>query len=314
MLLKQPDKSGSTEGNPALRALSLLFEALALHTVSFDPQELETFQTAIRRLDSRLRRDEDPSDAMTLAADAIGLMQGYYRKAEQSLNDQRREMVMIVRMMLTELHNASTSKDRANLLALGTAFSAAQTADALREVKSKLSQALESSRDDNVSAVLEPGRGADGEVDEVTGLPGQRASLAAVSKQLSQQPGGFLAVFCLRHLQAINAKFGSEAGDQMLMLLGQHLQMKLQEAGHLSRWPGATLVALMQPGATHGAVHADVVRAVSSRVSYEVTFQGRRLSLPFTLRWSILPVATGQTPADIAEKVHTFARDSSGRE
>ena len=82
--------------------------------------------------------------------------------------------------------------------------------------------------------------------DPVTGLPARAAAEQAMEKRISSGKTCVAALFLMDRLITINARFGHDVGDDIVMSCAQMLAKKLSGAT-LYRWSGPGFVAVFDP-------------------------------------------------------------------
>ena len=100
--------------------------------------------------------------------------------------------------------------------------------------------------------------------DPLTGLQGRDAAEAMIAAHISQGKELLLTLFLVDRLAHINGRFGTKAGDDILLMVAQHLGEQL-ETSSLFRWSGPAFVAVTEAAQSLHAVEQEVTRVASQR-------------------------------------------------
>jgi GGDEF domain-containing protein len=97
----------------------------------------------------------------------------------------------------------------------------------------------------------------------------------------------FAAVFAIERLDLINARFGHEVGDQVLLFFGEHVAQALKGSDRLFRWTGPAFLALMERSEPAHKVREEISRVISRRLSKTVKIANRSVLLPVPTNWVV---------------------------
>ena len=148
--------------------------------------------------------------------------------------------------------------------------------------------------------------------DEITGLPARPEAEAALSECARTGERTYAAVMVLDRLQAVNAQFGREAGDQILTAFTRMVQKQLGAQDRLFRWGGPTLLALLPRPAALETVRIEVGRVMATKLEHTVQTPSRSLLLVVSARWTLCPVMAAVRLT--CQKIDTFAASPALRE
>jgi GGDEF domain-containing protein len=161
-----------------------------------------------------------------------------------------------------------------------------------------------------VPALAEGSRLAAPVVDPCTGLPAKAEADAA----LRRAAGGaqiYAAVFYVERISLINARFGEDLGNEIILFCSQHIASCLTRPNDLLfRWMGPAFVAILEREEGPLAV-AREVRVVSARpLSRFFETPSRTVYLPIRLSAETIPMAN-QTYAAAADQIRNFILQAS---
>jgi GGDEF domain-containing protein len=125
--------------------------------------------------------------------------------------------------------------------------------------------------------------------DPVTGLPGPRQAQSAITGSMG---AGHWAVVAAKvdRVEAINARFGREAGDRVMLFISQHFASKLQPNDQIFRWHGPCLLALVDRGDSVDGLRAEMSRLLKTRIDQTIELGERSILVPLSLSWIVIPL------------------------
>jgi GGDEF domain-containing protein len=143
-------------------------------------------------------------------------------------------------------------------------------------------------------------------MDAVTGLPTRKIAESAIQTALSGSKPVYVALFYVHRMGLTNARFGEAIGNQVMQFCGQHIATHLIRSNDLlSRWRGASLLAVLERDGTEQAVTAEVQRIVSAPLSRFFETTSRTVYLPMKMSAEVI-ATTGKTWTEIEERIETF--------
>jgi GGDEF domain-containing protein len=130
----------------------------------------------------------------------------------------------------------------------------------------------------------------DASADPVTKLPGREAAQAMVKRVAAETGRKYMTVMVFDRIQSVNARFGYEAGNQILAALARYVETKLQPTDTLFRWSGPTLVAIMQRQVTIDRIRDDLRPVFSNPIGTTVDIGSRDVMIPISPAWAVFGI------------------------
>jgi len=312
------------------RALSVVLQGMGRHATRFGADEAEEFDALMHLLREDLAKTKDPDRALVIAASAVRALEEYtdasmhrYEEAARAWRD----MTRVVLRFLDQSAGLPDGSGAENLLSRD--LDAAVSARDIRALRSRVEECLadlaESApeADAPVAARASAASAAEGkrlscsiyadsapeDTDDATGLPGPRVAMRAIEATWNQRENRYLVAFLLERLDAVNVRFGSQAGDQILQEYSQHLAQSLGPSDQVFRWRGPCLVALIERELPEGLVAAEVSRASAARLEHAITVQDRELMVPVSSAWSIVSLPEHASVEDVCRRVDEFIEE-----
>lgn len=146
--------------------------------------------------------------------------------------------------------------------------------------------------------------------DPCTGLPAKSEAEAALQR-VAGNSQSYIAVFYVHRMSLINARFGEEIGNEILVYCSQHIATTLiRPKDLLFRWSGPVFVAILERDESAPAVAGEVRRVVSAPLSRFFDNSSRTMYLPIRLTAETF-AAANQEYASLAEQISHFILCSS---
>ena len=302
-----------------LRALSLILEGVALHSVEVDGSDRRGFQELVRRhVNELLAADGNPASTMVAVGAVIQSMEVFNRKTERLVQDHARALRAMIAMLAAAFGRACRGSGLAieGMRTVEQHMEKASHLEDIREVKRELADCLaavakelERQRaeataneaiaraalgDPIVKRATEESQDGPG-IDPVTGLPGARQAKNAITEKLGG--GSWAAVAAVvDRIEVINTRFGREAGDQVMLFMSQKIASKLRPADQVFRWHGPCFVVLVERGNLVDAVRAEMGRALAPHGSHDRAGITHRSGAAVAVLDRDSFMATGRTP------------------
>jgi len=306
-----------------IRSLKLLLEALALHAVATDEDDLALFRNSIRHLDQQLGDRPDAAAVLLATGSGIKSLQDYNRGIERHLKGQSHEMQAII-ALLTRAVSQLAHSSRESLDALHAIEKQLEQSVALadiRELRVKLEECLkqvrlESARQqETTTSILKEVEAeaprvrvsaASPEQDPVTGLSGSQLAESSLRHAIQTDSGHFAALFKVDRVDQINNKYGYVAGDRILQLCAGTLAEKLTTKDQLFRWRGPCLLAILERNANIEFVQSEVQRIASQRTEHTLMIDNRTVLLPVRVHVIVYKLSATVTFDAVLEKMVEF--------
>ena len=332
LLTLKPYLGGEKAEEAVRNAISALLDAGTKHAIQADAEEYESFRQDVARLLGKAGSGAE----LTLEQLLINV-----RTVAHAIESYNSRTSRIIRKQTSELRNMITMLTQAVVKIAG---SSTRSGEALDNIKSHLESAAATediqgiryrlgdclnfvceeftrqkeaadsmmsdlkSQINNAQASVADNR----EFDRVTGLPLRQTAEAAFQEALSRGKH-YILTLVLDRLQSINARFGSDVGDQVLRALRTHVETGLLAKGdRLFRWTGPALVVLMPRQQDLHQVRGAIRRFLDTVERGEFDIEGRTVLIPLSVAWSVIALIA---PAENAPKyIERFVADQMPRD
>jgi GGDEF domain-containing protein len=307
-----------------LRVIRMLIEGIGQHAIAGDLEESTQFRENIKTISDGLAEEISPAELLARATAVLNRFEDHTRRTVRHHRLQTAELQNMVKM-LTSTIGAVSAASQANVSILGEIEKQVATASELadvRVIKAKLSDCLvnirkESERQqrdtgetiEQLSAGLEQARKGLANIgetrnDPVTGLPPRPEAESALAHWGRSGTQSFAAVMVLDRLQTLNARFGQEAGDEILACFSRMIQERLQTTDRLFRWSGPALLALLPRQGGLDYVRGEFGRVMETRLEHTIQTPTRSIMVPVMARWTVFPMIAA--PRLFYQKIDNF--------
>ncbi|HEV2199819.1 MAG TPA: GGDEF domain-containing protein [Bryobacteraceae bacterium] len=319
-----------------LHAASLILEGIAVHSVELVGNDRGAFQELMRRHSRELMEaGAKPAATMVVVGAAIQSIQAFNRRTEQEMQAQVREIRAIVALLASALARACAGNQRAvaGIRSMERGMERASQLEDIQDVKRELAgclagvgkelerQASEAAANDSIArhALRDPivqlatqeasGPGAELFADPVTGLPGVRQAQSAIAGSLGAGHHAVVAATVDR-IEAINTRFGREAGDRVMLFISQHFASKLQPDDQIFRWHGPCFLALVDRGDSVEALRAEMNRLLAPRIDHMIEIGERSILVPLSLSWIVIPLWQQDSADEVCRQIDKLQKRS----
>jgi GGDEF domain-containing protein len=302
--------SGDRKADALVRVVSILLQGVVRHSFESDSADAAAFQTSLRKVRTEFEQAVDEDSALLLAGSAVRLMEDYNQSAQSRAAERRQELesaVVMVSEALLDIAGA-TVETRVRMKEISADLASAGGVDELRTARKKLAEAVGRIRDDYSHPLKKFGKEIPrGDVDSVTGLPDYGFGAGAIAEVWHRREDFYAAIFAAERLESINARFGYQAGDEILMLLSRRAAQSLTPADRLFRWRGPCVAALMKRNAPEALVASELNRVTSTKIEHAITLRERQVMLPVSMSWNLFPLHASSEIGDLLGRMNSFA-------
>ncbi len=241
---KQP-QSPTDEQVSLEDCLLKLLRGIQNNAVIADGPAGQQFQADLSALEGRLQAQENAS---LLVASAVEILNKYGTQANQAIARQKSGLARAMEHWnaVDEQIQAISTKDdfEAGKARVATQIALART-ESLRVLGDPESQ-------ESGNAASEPARASAVAyaANPLTGLPSRVYAEVELARAQAQSKDCYLALFVVKRLALINAKFGYARGDQVLLKVVVHLAQFLPEFNKLFRWAPCAFLSVASPDTT----------------------------------------------------------------
>ena len=146
-------------------------------------------------------------------------------------------------------------------------------------------------------------------LDPLTGLPVRAYAESELSRAQVESADCYLALFIVKRLSLINAKFGYSRGDQVLLKIITQLAQSLPEFKSLFRWSPCAFLAIAPPNISYKELRSKVHAIEITRMTPVLEWEGRSAMVPVTLDCRILSLKDFAMLSDLFLRLDTLAAD-----
>lgn len=302
-LLHEDDK------NPYRRAMDIVMQGIALHTVPGKETSYDRFREALDRLAPILTGDTEPNHLLAAARELSHVLENHTRSTIDFIHRQNSEHQKIVSMLIETVIKIGSKSEAsaAKLRGIERALAHAREPEGIRDLKIQLAACLETTRHEadgqridgttasvaqqKVSPELSKSAGPIArpkKIDSVTGMPGKQEAEKALRSVVASPDGKYVIVAVVNRVNAVNARFGYAAGDQMLARCAKHFRAGLSASDELYRWQGPAFLAILSRNGRIDEVRAEFRRFAGEQLHQTVELGSRSVMIPISSNWSVL--------------------------
>lgn len=302
--------SGERKAEALGRVVSILLQGIALHSYDADSTSASEFQTGIRKLRNDFEKADDEDAALLLAGSAIRLMDEHNGKSFLRERCRQMELEAAVGLVSEALLDVTRAGDETagKFRDLQQELVSAQDMAGLQSAKERLAELVAAVRDDAAHPLKAcSSKIPEGKADPVTGLPDYGFAATAIAEVWADREDYYAALFAAERLEAINSRFGFQAGDGVLQVLSEHTARNLGPGDRLFRWRGPCLMALMKRDASEGMVASEMARLTLAKMEHAITLKGRDVLLPVSTSWNLLSLGAASGLEELLGRMNAFA-------
>ena len=301
---KQPPPSPSRQASLEDCLLNLL-RGIQNHAVIADGPGGQAFRAELTALESKFQGKEN---AQQLVDSAVQVLDKYGSQTNQAIARQQSGL-------LTAVERWSAVEQQ---------IQAISTEDNLEAVKARLTSQIALARTEALQVVTgiegqHAGLTAGGAYhatarvytpDQLTGLPSRASAEAELSRAHGLSEDCFLALFVVKRVALINAKFGYSRGDQVLLKVVTHLSQSLPEYNNFFRWAPCAFLAVAPPDTSYKELRGKVQVIELTRLTPTLEWEGRSAMVPVVIDCRIVSVKDFGTPSDLFLRIDSLAADA----
>ena len=296
-------RSGKPNTADLLRSVQALLTGIARCTLDGHEGDLESFRKSIQALAAQVNEQATGAEVDSAVAAALNLLREHNEKVLNFHSSHISELKTVMRTMTETITYLSESRTRSvhQLNFMERELEQATQIDDIRLLRGRLISCLDIVREETVRLqsesqarsnevrqqidravrLPEPPMGFSSlgfsSMDNVTGLPARRAAEKAISDALGFGGTHAVAVFVVKRLSAINAKYGRAVGDEAMLRVANHFAQHLSAATFLYRWSGPALVALIQAHISPEDIKRSWAKAAAAK--HEMSMEAKQRSI-----------------------------------
>lgn len=145
--------------------------------------------------------------------------------------------------------------------------------------------------------------------DPLTGLQTRVYAEIELARRHSDPEDCYIALFVVKRLALINAKFGYSRGDQVLLKVVKHLAQSLPEFQNLFRWAPCAFLTIAPPNMTFKEMQSRIQPIELTRLTPTLEWEGRSAMVPVAIDCRILSAKDFSTSGELFLRLDTVATD-----
>ena len=275
-------------------------EALAVHSVKYDPAKYEVNRDTLRKLRDELERAKNGTDVLQATGAIVRTIESYNRGVGRYLELRAQEMNTVVSMLMGKLQETADGNGAAaeNLRRIGQKLEKTARIEDVRVLRKELAESLqgvqqEAAHQQEQSAAIRTqarelvskiGLPATPSVDNdpATGLPGPKTAELAIENAISSQIHAYVVLFTIA-MGSVSRRYGQEHNDEVLGSFARQIASKLGSDDLLFHWKGPTLVALMERPDSNAPAPPEVSRMATFKPEFTLEVDGKSVKLRLSM-------------------------------
>lgn len=295
---KKPSSKSHEQGTLEHCLLTLL-RGIQNHSVIAGGADGQAFRSQLAALETRFPGKDN---AQQLVDSAVALLDKYGTQTNQAIAQQQSGLALAMERWAT----------------VEEQIKAISTTDDLEAVKSHLSAQIALAREEALQVVgnaesPDEAAGVMASVftpDPLTGLPGRAYAEIELARAHNQPDDCFIALFIVKRLALINAKFGFSRGDQVLLKVVTHLAQSLPEFNNLFRWAPCAFITVAPGNTSYKDMRAKIQIIELTRLTPTLEWEGRSAMVPVAIDCRIISAKDFGAPHDLFLRLDTLAADA----
>ena len=146
--------------------------------------------------------------------------------------------------------------------------------------------------------------------DQLTGLPGRSHAEAELIRASGQPDDCYLALFVVKRLALINARFGYGRGDEVLQKVVLHLVQSLPNFESLFRWTPCAFITVAPPDTSYQELCSRIETIELARLTLTLEWEGRSDTVPVTMDCRVISLKDCPAPSELFLRLDTLAADT----
>jgi diguanylate cyclase (GGDEF)-like protein len=318
------------ENQTLMHVVRVLIDGVGQHAMTGEVGDGALFRETVMKVSDALVDTLSTAEILELAGSVLKALEDHNDRITKHRRLQTLELHNMVKM-LTSAVGAVSAASNANIHILGEIENQLAIVSELDDVlimKAKLSDCLTDIRKEAARQLIEGGEiaeqlgqgldqarklatsMAEGKPkDPITGLPLRPEAEAELAKPARTGSEAKLAVMVVDRLWALNQRFGSEVGDEVLAAFVLMVQQHLKPGDLFFRWGGPVFLALLSRPSSVERVRAEFGRVMETKLEHTIETRSRSIMVPISARWTVLPMMAA--PRLLYQKIDAFAAPPS---
>jgi diguanylate cyclase (GGDEF)-like protein len=303
-------QNDTEEDRTPLHVVRILVQGIGEHAAPGDTDDCARFRESMEAVAGALVDEIAPEELLVQAGFVLKGLEDHSRRALRHHTLQTAELQNMLKMLTSTVGTISeASKSNASILSdIEKHVSVTSELNDVRVMKAKLADCLidirkevERQRAETTKIIqelrvdLEQVRHdspVDKGTDAITGLPLRPEAEAALAEASRASSRNYAAIVVIDRLQTLNARFGREAGDEIMIAFIRIFQKQLNSKDRMFRWGGPALLALLPRQASFELVRGEMSRIMEMKMEHTIQIASRTVLIPIAVRWCLLPMMT----------------------
>ncbi len=146
--------------------------------------------------------------------------------------------------------------------------------------------------------------------DPLTGLLTRPSAETDLTRTCGEPADCFLAMFVVKRVALINARFGYARGDQVLLKVVLHLMQLLPNFNGLYRWAPCAFLGIPPANTSNKEMRSRIQTIELARLTATLEWEGRSAMVPVAMDCRIVSVKDFPTPSELFLRLDTLAADA----
>ena len=313
-----------------IECLSILFKSIERNVVVADDNDAKEFRSRLAALHDRFTTPQSIPPAIDEAAE---MLDTYVQRANQMIGKQRSEIMMLVSELttaMTSLPDVQRSSERLQLLE--EQLATVSTSGDLKVCKARIQEFLALAQlevlkpkqqiSDLISATIGRMRKCQEELvgrsatpssnspDPLTGLPGRAYAEAELARLHAQYPDCNVAIFAVKRLHLLTAKFGFSQSDKVLLRFVQHLAQAMPDLNGLSRWASSAFLVISPASVPYSELRMKIQAIELQRITSTLEWSGRSALVPIAFSSRVVSLKEYASPDDVFRVLDTVVSET----
>lgn len=308
------------------RVMTLLVQAIELHTVEGDAEDYRRFRSSLQIALQGFGPESTADQLLVMAGAVTTAVREYSERTSRFIRTQVTEYHRIVHLLTETVANCAQGDERAlgRLKSLEEQLRRAAQVEDVRDLRIELGHCLaalqasvqeqkeEAAKAERMRAAVEaacregigPAQAnravqAEGNFEPLTAEIVRNAMRARALDRLQ-----YVVVLVVDKFALLQTRFGTDLAERILWLLQRDVKRRLNAQDRLYRWHGAVFVGLLSREHRLSEVSAELARAISAKFEEHVEVGNRSILLTASVNWTVFPME-GPDP-EILRKIDEF--------
>jgi len=320
-------KPGKPTTADFVRFLGMLLQGLSTHVIEGDTEDLTVYRDETNSLAEHISESSTSEDILLTVTAGLRSLEEHNRRTHKFIRAQSIELKTALRTATETIAGLAHSKVESvhQLAVVEKKMEQASAIEDIRLLRVKLQDCLtiireESARlrtesdtrltslEETIESVFSEGRFNPAllALDAVTGLENRVAAERLIRQRITEGKTCAAALFVVNKLSTVNRRFGRTTGDEVLLMVSQHLGQSMPPNTVLFRWSGPALAAVVDIQDNFEEVNRKLSRAANAQLEKNIEASGRSAFVPISFLLLVQKVGAGKSPKDVFKAMDQF--------